>query len=154
MGTRVFMLALAAALFFAACKTAETGRENKKVMETIAYTVAKNYFVKNTVDKFDSPKIETAEQFEAVFGMATTMGPDGMPTYIDFAKQFVIAIIFPPTDFSTKIEAISLEKNAANELVFSYKVEKGKAKQSYMIRPMLAIVVDKSAIAKVVLKKI
>lgn len=157
MGTRVIMLALAAGLFFAACKTsdktAKTGTENKKGMEKVAYIVAKNYFVKNTVEEFGSPKIETAADFEANFGMATTMGADGMPTAIDFAKQFVIAVVLPSTDFSTKIEAVSLEKNAANELVFSYKVETGKEKQSYTMRPMLAIIVDKSASGKVVLKK-
>ena len=154
MGIRVIIFALAASLFFAACKTSDkASTENKKGMEKVAYTIAKNYFIKNTVDKLGSPKIETAADFEANFGMATTMGADGMPTFIDFAKQFVIAVVLPSTDFPTKIEAISLEKNGANELIFSYKVETGKEKQSYTMRPMLAIIVDKSASGKVVLKQ-
>jgi hypothetical protein len=157
MGTRIFSLALAVGLFFAACKTsdktAKTSTENTKGMEKVAYTVAKNYFVKNTVVEFNTPKIETAEEFEANFGMATTMGADGKPTDIDFAKQFVIAVVLPSTDYATKINAISLVKNAAGELVFNYKVETGKEKQSYTMRPMLAIIVDKTVVGKVVLKQ-
>ncbi len=118
----------------------------------IPYTIVTNYFVKNTVSQIDNPKIETAEKFNEIFGMATTMGKDGKPTEIDFSKQFVIALILPETDLLTSIKPISLQKNN-NEITFNYSLEVG-AKQTFMSRPSLAIVVDKKVDGNVTLKEV
>lgn len=122
-------------------------------MTNIAFTIAKNYFVNNTVTKLDNPKIETAEKFNEIFGMATTMGAAGKPTKIDFSKQYVIAIILPETDFATNIYPISLLKNTKNEITLNYKYVIGE-KQSFTTRPNFIIIVDKRENGMITLNEI
>ena len=129
----------------------ETQNETKKT--NISFTLAKNYFVKNNVKKLDNPKIATAEKFNEIFGMATTMGKDSKPTEIDFSKQYVIAVILPETDLSTNINPISLLKNTENEITLNYKSVVGK-KQSFTTLPNFAIIIDKKETGNVTLKEI
>ncbi len=131
--------------------TVET--QNQTKMTNIAFTVAKNYFVNNTVTKLDNPKIETAEKFNENFGMATTMGEEGRPTDIDFSKQFVVAVILPETDLETSITPISLQKNTKNEIILNYKSIVGQ-KQTYKTRPNFAIIVDKKENGNITMKEI
>jgi uncharacterized lipoprotein NlpE involved in copper resistance len=126
--------------------------QNETKMKTITFTLAKNYFVQNTVEKVDNPKIETAEKFNEIFGMATTMGKDGKPTEIDFSKQYVIAVILPETDLSTHVSPISLLKTG-NEITLHYKSVVGQ-KQSWTTRPNFAIIIDKKENGNVLLKEI
>lgn len=119
----------------------------------ISFTLVKNYFVKNTVEKLDNPKIETAEKFNEIFGMATTMGKDVKPTEIDFKKQNVIAVILPETDLSTNINPISLMKNTKNEITLNYKSVVGQ-RQSFTTRPNFAIIIDKKENGNVTLNEI
>ncbi len=116
--------------------------------EDISFAIAKNYFVKHSMSPLDNPKIETAEQFQSIFGAATTMGEAGKPTDIDFSKQYVIAVVLPETNLNTTIEAVRLQKNEHNEIDFYYHIQKGEP-QTYTIKPALAIVVDKKADGKV-----
>lgn len=162
MKTKIVALAAVTGLLFAACQSSSTTTgENKNAneaqqaskTENIAFVVAKNYFVNNTLTKLDSPKIETAEKFNAAFGMAATMGKDGKPTEIDFNKQYVIALVLPETDLATNIEPLSLQKAENGDIKFNYKVVAGE-KQSYKIRPNLAIVVDKANNGNVVLNEV
>ncbi len=121
--------------------------------KNIPFTMAKNYFVHNTVTKIDNPKMETAEKFSEIFGMATTMGITGKPTEIDFSKQFVIAVILPETDLSTTIYPISLLKNTKNEIILHYKSVVGE-KQSFTTRPNLILIVDKIENGRIILHEI
>jgi hypothetical protein len=118
----------------------------------IPFKVAERYFVKNNVKNIDNPKIETQEKFDAIFGAAAVMGPNGQPTNIDFTKQYVIAIAPPESNIATTIKAISLQKNSKNEIVLKYKITKG-SKQTYSARPVLILIVDKTNNGKVVLKE-
>ena len=112
----------------------------------------KNYFVKNTVTNLENPKIETAEKFIEIFGMATTMGGKGRPTDVNFSKQNIIAVIIPETKFSNSIDIISLQKNAENQIKLKYKLTIGQ-KQSFTIRPFIAIAVDKSENGVIILEE-
>lgn len=118
----------------------------------IAYTTAQGYFVKNTVPPgaLPHPRIDTQQDFDQVFGPAATMGKNGMPTAIDFARQYVIAVVADETDMATELKPVSLRKEAGN-IVFTYQVIKG-AKQSYTIRPVLLIVIDKTNEGPVIVK--
>ncbi|MBQ6187588.1 MAG: pyridoxamine 5'-phosphate oxidase family protein [Prevotella sp.] len=108
----------------------------------VAFEVAKNYFVKNNIEALPaSPKITSEEEFNNLFGMATTMGKDGKPTAIDFAKQFVIAIIQPVTDVATEITPVKVEEKG-DSLFYTYEVTTGE-KQSFNIRPVSIIILDK-----------
>ncbi|MGS2763157.1 hypothetical protein [Sinomicrobium sp. M5D2P9] len=116
----------------------------------IPFEVAENYFVKNDVEELPDPKIETAGQFEAVFGAAATMGKNGMPTAIDFTRQFVIAVALPETDKDTSIKPVSLQRTASGEVVFTYSVRTGE-NMSFSVRPSLVIIVNKTHDGKVIL---
>lgn len=131
--------------------TVEAQSDTKTV--ELSYELAKNYFVKNTFKKLDSVKIENLEKFNQVFGMATTMGKDGKPTEIDFAKKFVIAVIKPETNIATKITPVSLTKDTAGALTLTYKSLLGE-KQSYTMVPFFALIVDKAESGSITLKEI
>jgi len=131
-------------LIFISCQNQKTtshaaSQESGEV--NISYAIAQNYFVKNTFEGLDNPKITTQENFEKVFGMATTMGPEGKPSPIDFTKQYVIAVILPESNKQTSIEPISLSKNNKNEIVLDYKIHQGP-EQSFTTVSHLLLIVD------------
>lgn len=119
------------------------GTEAAVTLTDVPFKQAENYFVKNTVKQLDNPKIETAEQFDAVFGMARTMSESSKPTAIDFSKEFVLAVILPETDTATSLKIQSVQKNEKGALVLRYERISGE-KQSYTTVPFLAIIVDQA----------
>ena len=137
------LFAIAMLLTVVACNNKPaTAVDNNIEKGEVPYEVAKNYFFKNDLDILPaSPKITSAEVFNKLFGMATTMGEDGQPTQIDFAKQFAVAIVLPVTDFATEINPVKLEV-AGDSLLYTYQVKTGE-KQSYSIQPISIIAIDK-----------
>ncbi|HTN16793.1 MAG TPA: hypothetical protein VL092_03865 [Chitinophagaceae bacterium] len=119
------------------------GTESAAEQADVPFRLAENYFVKNTVKQLHNPKMETAEQFDAVFGMARTMSESSKPTAIDFSKEFVLAVILPETDTATSLKIQSVQQNEKGELVLRYERISGE-KQSYTTMPFLAIIVDKA----------
>lgn len=119
----------------------------------IPFTLAERYFFKNNVGQLESPVITTEKEFRSLFGTAPVMGESGKPTAIDFAKQYVIAVVKPETDFSTTLEPVSLKRDEQGTIVFTYQVKKGE-KQSYAILPCLLIIVDKTETGNVALNEI
>lgn len=116
--------------------------DNSEDNNVVAFEVAKNYFFKNNLGILPaSPKITTEEDFNKLFGMATTMGKDGKPTAIDFSKQFVLALVLPVTDRATEINPVKVEAKD-NSLFYTYEVKKGE-KQSFSIQPVSIIILDK-----------
>lgn len=106
----------------------------------LSCNLAHGYFVKNYVDSVPVC-ITNQRDFSAVFGTAAVMGPDGMPTKIDFENQFVVAVSLPETNIETEISLQSLKcKN--NEIDITYGVSQGE-KMTYSIRPLMMVVVDK-----------
>lgn len=146
-----------------ACQNNQKNQENnvettakESVVSTekeIPFIVAEKYFVNNTVKNIDNPKIETKEEFDKLFGMAAVMGENGLPTEIDFTKQYVIAVVKPETDQNTHLTPVSLQLNEKKEIVFSYRIEVGE-KQTYRVRPCLIIIVDEEASGNVILQEI
>ena len=132
-----------AALVIAACgnKQAVVSAEGGDASNEVAFEVAKNYFFKNNQEIPSSPKITTSEEFGKLFGMATTMGNDGMPTEIDFTKQFVLAVVLPVTDYATEINPVKVTEKG-DSLLYDFEVKKGE-KQTYSIQPVSIIVLDK-----------
>ena len=119
----------------------------------VAYDIAANYFLKNTVTPGQLPqtKFETQEDFEAVFGMATTMDEAGKPTAIDFESHFVIAVSTEKTNVATEIQPSSLEKDASGQLILTYRLVRGE-EMSHTIAPILILIVDKADDGTVVIK--
>lgn len=112
--------------------------------ESIPFEVASRYFVKNSADSelLNLHKIDNQETFEQLYGPAATMGPNGIPTNIDFQKQFVISVILPPTEIETEVRPGTLEQSPDGNLLFTYQVQKGDS-MSFTIVPNLLVVVDK-----------
>lgn len=164
MKRQIFMIASVSYFLVTACQNNNKNENNEISNPTtiesknemnrrdVSYTMANNYFVKNTVSTLDNPKIETSEKFNEIFGMATTMGKMGKPTEIDFTKQNVIAVILPETDFTTSLNPISLKRNEKEELVLTYQNIIGE-KQSFKTRPSFAIIIDKTETGRVILEE-
>ncbi len=143
-----------AGLFLTSCNNTTKNGNEGAMNETgdVSYTVLNNYFVNNTFTELDNPKIETQAKFDEVFGMATTMGPDGTPTPVDFSKQNVIAIVVPETNMETTITPLSLKRDDGN-LKLTFRKTQGQ-QQSFTTRPFIAIAIDKSEKGDVVLEKV
>jgi hypothetical protein len=126
------------------CQT--TGARN------IPFRIAERYFVNNNVKSLPSPKITSKEAFFNTFGCAAVMGKNGMPTSIDFSKEYVIAVVKSETDRTTTLNPISLKGNKRN-VVFTYRLNVG-GKQTYTIRPCLLIIVDKKYAGNVRIREV
>ena len=136
------IFAFAMLLATVACSEKQTANvENNAESGEVTFEVAKNYFFKKDCALPANPKITTEEDFNKLFGMATTMSKDGKPTSIDFTKQFVLAIVLPVTEFTTEINPEKVEAKG-DSLLYSYKVKTGE-KLSYSIQPVSIIILDK-----------
>lgn len=121
-------------------------------VESVPFEIAGRYFKKNVSELLKSPLIRDGETFEKHFGAAAVMGKGGLPTEIDFSKEFVIAVVLPETDVATTLTPVDLKKNAKGELVLEYGVGRGK-KQSYTTVPCLLLVVENKWLSKVMLRE-
>ena len=115
-----------------------------QVATPIKYTTLENYFVRNDVDCSKQQRliIDNKADFEKYFGMAAHMG--GMPTEVNWNKQFVIALVMPETKRATTIYPVNVKETDNNILVFSYMIKKGD-KMSHNMVPFIAVAVDKPA---------
>lgn len=132
------LMAIVSVIFIASCACKHTCTSGKKSVE---YTIAHNYFFNNDARIPTDPKVTDSKTFNKLYGMAATMGKNGIPTNIDFNKQFVIGVVLPITNKQTKIIPGKLVKRN-NELEFTYKIKRGSTMSSSM-QPMLLIVVDR-----------
>ena len=107
----------------------------------VPFTVLDHYFFKNGQPLPQDPKVDTAEEFATLFGAAAVMGEGGKPTPIDWAHEFVIAVIYPAIDFAAELAPESLTREG-EELVFTYTETVGE-QQSWTIQPLLLIKVDR-----------
>ncbi len=114
------------------------------VATPIHYTTLENYFVRNDVDCSKQQRliIDNKRDFEAFFGMAATMG--GLPTEINWKKQYVVAIILPETKRATSVKPVNVKVTDNDCMVFSYHVKKGD-KMSHSMVPFTAVAIDKPA---------
>ena len=115
--------------------------------EEVPYTKLERYFFKNNAEIPTNPKIDTREQFDSLFGMATVMGPNGRPTEVDFTKQFVIAVVLPVTNQATELddERLVYWKDLLNStnLEFHYSIDRDEDTLSWSMQPILLIAVDR-----------
>ena len=115
-----------------------------EVATPIPYTTLENYFVRNDVDCSKQQRliINNKADFEKYFGMAAHMG--GMPTEVNWNKQFVVALVLPETKRATSINPVAVKATDNNILVFSYQVKKGD-RISHTMVPFTAVAIDKPA---------
>lgn len=130
-------------IFCAACsqRQAASIASEQASAAGIPFVSLRNYFFKNGFLPPANPKITSAEEFSNLFGMATTMGPEGTPTAVDFNRQFVVAIVLPVTNLSTEITPVRIEEHN-DSLFYFYDVAVG-APQSFSIQPVALIALDR-----------
>lgn len=97
-------------------------------------------------------KITSREDFDKIFGMAAVMGKDSMPTNIDFARQYVIAVICKTTNHSAALDVSDLVKSN-DSIMVNYKYTEGE-KTSYSSRPFKILIVDSQDQGELKLQKI
>ena len=114
----------------------------------VPFTELDHYFFKNGQALPQDPKVDTAEEFATYFGAAAVMGEGGKPTPIDWAHEFVIAVVYPVIDIATELAPESLIREDG-ELVFTYTETVGE-QQSWSMQPMLLIKVDRKYEGKAV----
>lgn len=107
----------------------------------VPYTEMQHYFFKNGAVIPEEAKISDQAAFENLFGAAAVMGENGLPTSVDFAREFVIAVVCPVTDLTTELQAESLRQENGT-LVFTYRKTVG-GRQTWSMQPVLLIKVDK-----------
>ena len=113
----------------------------------VPYTELKHYFFRNDAEIPTTPKIDTREQFDSLFGMAAVMGTEGQPTAVDFERQFVVAIVLPVTNQQTELDGERLfawtDLLGHSNLQFDYSVDRDSDTLSYTMQPVLLIAVDR-----------
>ena len=124
-------------------KPVNAEKKSQNTEKEIPYIIAKRYFVKNNfIQKNENFfKILNQEKFDEIYGAAAVMGKDGMPTPIDFSKQFVVAIVGKETDLNTLYIPNRLTYQN-NQITFRYEIQESE-KQSFTIIPSLLILIDK-----------
>ena len=120
-----------------ACRT----QKSTAVASEVPYVVAKGYFVRNDVRRIPNGKITDARLFKEIFGAAAVMGPDGLPTKIDFEKDYVIVVSENASHTKTEIFPSSLSQLSDGTLRLVCRIEKGE-EQSFTSLPCLILVVS------------
>ncbi len=115
-----------------------------KAGKSVAYEVAKHYFVRNDVKSFGTSVIKDQASFDAVFGAAAVMGKDGLPTKIDFSRQAVLAVTSAPVQEDVEFVPAGVS-GKGGKLVVSYRRNSG-GKLSYTISPCMLLVVKKGCV--------
>ena len=114
-----------------------------EVATPVPYTTLENYYVRNDVDCSKQQRLilDNKADFEGFFGMAATMG--GLPTDINWNKQYVVALILPETNRMTTITPVDVRQDG-DKVVVCYKVDRGE-KTTYTMVPFTAVALDKPA---------
>ena len=130
-------------LVLSACsgKVANLSQNETPAPKEVSFEVAKHYFLNRGQEIPGNPKITTQEEFSKLFGMAAVMGKDGMPTKIDFSKQFVVALVRPITNIEEEIIPVKVEE-IGDTLRYTYEIKTGE-EQSYSMQPLSIIILDK-----------
>lgn len=128
-------------------------RKLQHLPDPIPFEVAHGYFINYSVKgKITESKIETQARFDKIFGSAAVMGEDGLPTKIDFTKQYVIAVVKPDTQKETNLIPLSLQDNRDGKIIFTYGIKIGKI-HTYISSPLLLIIVDKDHNGNIVINE-
>lgn len=122
------------------------GTANK--VSKVPYTIAHGYFVRNDAPAHASNFYDNRESFDRIFGCAAVMGPDGLPTDIDFSRQSVVAIIGNQTNCPTEYIPISVTSES-DTLRLKYRATEA-APTTYTMTPLLLVVIDKQKASSVV----
>lgn len=114
----------------------------KKGAKSVPFTELEHYYVRNDVDCRQTQRLilDNKEDFEAFFGEGAVTG--GMPTDINWKRQFVVAILLPVTRKTTMVTPLEVKQSPGNVILY-YRVITGR-KTSYTMVPFTAVALDRS----------
>lgn len=133
------------------CNSHNISRESKEKIQEIPYTLAKNYFINNTMTSAVPVKITTAKDFEKYFGLASFMGKNGEPTKINFEKEYIAVVDYGVTDKKIEIIPQKLYRND-NKIILEYAIKEGN-RQEYISRPFQTWIINKKYNEEIILNK-
>lgn len=133
------------------CNSYSISRESKEKIQEIPYTLAKNYFINNTITSAVPVKITTAKDFEKYFGLASFMGKNGEPTKIKFDKEYIAVVDYGVTNKRIEIIPQKLYRND-NKIILEYAIKEGN-RQEYISRPFQIWIIDKKYDGEIILNK-
>ena len=110
--------------------------------QDVPFTEVDHYYFRNDAAIPGSPRIDSQEAFNALFGPAAVMGTGGQPPAVDFSKEFVIAVVEPVTDVLTELLPVSLDRQGG-DLIFTYEERTGET-VGWSMQPLLLIKVDRA----------
>ena len=129
------LIAFAAVIALAACNSKQAAApeaEDGNAAQEVAFTVAQNYFFKNNQQLPDNPKITTAEEFNKLFGMATTMGEETDSAYQVVFRSYTGALVYFYVDKASgttkmveHVPALNIENEAGTIEIADY-LKKGE----------------------------
>lgn len=140
--TALILTLVLVALLCCQCSTSQYSQA-KKGAKDIPFVVLENYYVLNNVDcsKLQRLIIDNEQDFNSFFGPAALMG--GMPTDINWKRQYVIAVLLPETNRPTMVTPMQVKQSPGN-IIFKYQVNRG-SKTSYKLVPFAAIALNRGA---------
>lgn len=133
------------------CNSKNIDKEIKNQKEEIPYTLAKNYFINNTITSGVPIKITTAKDFEKYFGLASFMGKDGEPTKINFDEEYIAVVDYGETDKKVEIIPQKLYRND-NKIILEYAIKEGN-RQGYISRPFQIWIISKKYNGEIILNE-
>ena len=140
--TSIILVLAAIVILCCQCTISKELRQAQKGATDIPFVVLDNYYVRNDVDcsKVQHLIIDNERDFKAFFGEAALMG--GLPTDINWKRQYVIAVLLPETNRPTSVTPIEI-KQSPGSIIFRYQVNRG-SKGSYTLVPFTAIALNRS----------
>lgn len=133
------------------CNSYNISKESKEKIQEIPYTLAKNYFINNTITSGVPTKITTAKDFEKYFGLASFMGKNGEPTKINFDKEYIAVVDYGETDKKIEIIPQKLYRNK-DKIVLEYAIKEGN-RQGYISRPFQIWIISKKYNGEIILNE-
>ncbi|MBP5560846.1 MAG: hypothetical protein J6X70_03480, partial [Muribaculaceae bacterium] len=147
------LVAIVAAMSLTSCDMNFYGGTPTAYGQLDNYYVINDYYNQYYYDNSASKLVITdSYEFRQVFGQASINNRYGVPTDVDFRREFVVAVILPVTNRYTEIEPVSVNREG-DRVYFTYQVYRG-AMQSYYTQPFTAVVLDRRDLVEIVFQQV
>ena len=147
------LVAIVAAMSLTSCDMNFYGGTPTAYGQLDNYYVINDYYNQYYYDNSASKLVITdSYEFRQVFGQASINNRYGVPTDVDFRREFVVAVILPVTNRYTEIEPVSVNREG-DRVYFTYQVFRG-AMQSYYTQPFTAVVLDRRDLVEIVFQQV
>ena len=116
---RIAIILSLAAVALLCCQCAKSPYQlAKKGAKSVPFTTLEHYYVRNNAASNHVQRLilDTKKDFEAYFGEGAVMG--GMPTDINWRRQYVIALLLSVTNKQTMITPKEVKQSPGNVILY------------------------------------